>query len=66
MVLYILSAGQVLLSALSWCSACTPVSEGVFLMYIHGEMYSTFTYSSAIFSKPTLNQTVMCDEKWTF
>ena len=27
------SAGQVLLSALSWCSACTSVSEGVFLMY---------------------------------
>ena len=27
------SAGRVLLSALSWCSACTSVSEGVFLMY---------------------------------
>ena len=27
------STGQVLLSALSWCSACTSVSEGVFLMY---------------------------------
>ena len=27
------SAGQVLLSALSWCSACTSVSDGVFLMY---------------------------------
>ena len=27
------SASQVLLSALSWCSACTSVSEGVFLMY---------------------------------
>ena len=27
-VLYILSTGQVLLSALSWCSACTSVSEG--------------------------------------
>ena len=34
MGLYILfSAGQVLLSALSWCSACTSVSDGVFLMY---------------------------------
>ena len=30
------STGQVLLSPLSWCSACTSVSEGVFLMY-HGE-----------------------------
>ena len=28
------SAGQVLLSALSWCSACISVSEGVFLMYL--------------------------------
>ena len=27
------SAGQVLLSALSWCSACTSVSDGIFLMY---------------------------------
>ena len=27
------SAGQVPLSALSWCSACTSVSEGVLLMY---------------------------------
>ena len=26
------STGQVLLSALSWCSACISVSEGVFLM----------------------------------
>ena len=46
---YILfSTGQVLLSALSWCSAFTSVSEGVFLMYPWGEMYSTSTYSSAI------------------
>ena len=30
------SAGQVLLSALSWCSACTSVSDGVFLIY-HGD-----------------------------
>ena len=27
------SAGQVLLSTVSWCSACTSVSEGVFLIY---------------------------------
>jgi len=27
------SAGQVLLSALRWCAACTSVSEGVFLVY---------------------------------
>ena len=42
------STGQVLLSALSWCSACTSVSEGVFLMYPWREMYSTSTYSSTI------------------
>jgi len=28
------STGQVLLSTLRWCSACTSVSEGVFLMYL--------------------------------
>ena len=49
------SAGQVLLSALSWCSACTPVSEGVFLKYPWREMHSTPTYSSAIlFSGPEI------------
>ena len=42
------SGGQVLLSALSWCSACTSVSEGVFLMYPWGEMYCMSTDSSAI------------------
>ena len=42
------STGQVLLSALSCCSACTSVSEGVFLMYPWREMYSTSTYSSTI------------------
>ena len=42
------STGQVHLSALSWCSACTSVSEGVFLMYLRRKMYSTSTYSSAI------------------
>ena len=46
---YILfSTGQVLLSALRWCSTCTSVSEGVFLMYLWREMYSTSTYSSSI------------------
>ena len=43
------STGQVLLSALSWCSACTSVSEGVFLMYPWREMYYTSSYSSDIF-----------------
>ena len=42
------STGQVLLSVLSWCSACASVSEGVFLMYPWGEMYSMSTYSSSI------------------
>ena len=42
------STGQILLSALSWCSACTSVSEGIFLMYPWEEMYTTSTYSSAI------------------
>ena len=43
------SAGEVLLSALSWCSACSSVSEGIFLTYPWREMYSTSTYSSPIF-----------------
>ena len=47
-VLYIIFHGQVLLSALSCCSACTAVSEAVFLMYLWTEMDSTSTYSSAI------------------
>ena len=42
------STGQVLLSTLSWCSACTFVSEGVFPMYPWREMYSMSTYFSAI------------------
>ena len=42
------SGGQVLLSTFSWCSASTSVSEGVFLMHLWREMYSTSTYSSAI------------------
>ena len=46
------STGQALLSSLSWCSACTSVSEGVFLTYPWREMYSTSTSSSAIFKSP--------------
>ena len=42
------STGQVLLYPLSWCSARTSVSEGVFLMYLWREMYPTSTYSSTI------------------
>ena len=42
-------ASEVLLSTLSWCSACSSVSEGIFLMYPWREMYSTSTYSSPIF-----------------
>ena len=42
------STGQVLLSTLSWCSACTSVSEGVFLMYPWREVHSTSTYCSTI------------------
>ena len=42
------STGQVLLSTLTWCSACTSGSEGVFLMYPWIEMYSTSTYYSTI------------------
>ena len=46
---YILfSTGQLLLSTVSWCSAYTSVSEGVFLMYPLREMYSTPNYSSTI------------------
>ena len=46
------SSGRVLLSALSWCSTCTSVSEGVFLMYPWREMYSTPTYSSTFLFSP--------------
>ena len=42
------STSQVLLCTLSWCYACTSVSEGVFLMYLWREMLSTSTYSSTI------------------
>ena len=44
----VFSSGQVLLPALSCRSARSPVSEGVFLMYLWREMNSTPTYSSAI------------------
>ena len=49
----VFSTGQVLLSALSWCSACTSVSEGVFLMCLWREMYSMSTYSSVSLFSPT-------------
>ena len=42
------SSGQVLLPALSWSSARSSVSGGVFLMYTWREMHSMSTYSSAI------------------
>ena len=44
--------GQVLLSTLSWCAACTSVSEGVILMYLWREMCYISTYSSAILFSP--------------
>ena len=49
------STGQVLLSALSWCSECTSVSEGVFPRCLWREMYSISTYSSTILFSPKLN-----------
>ena len=42
------STGQALLSALSWCSACTSVFESVFLMHLWREMYSMSAYSSSM------------------
>ena len=48
------STGQVLLPALSWCSACISVSEGIFLMYLWREIYSMSTYSSAILFSPAV------------
>ena len=42
------SAGQGLLSSLSWRSACNSVSEGVFLMYPWREMSYMSIYSSTI------------------
>ena len=50
------SIGQVLLSALSWCSACTSV-YGVFLMH-HGERYTPCPPIPPPFS--TVNYFVLC------
>ena len=47
-VYIIFLARQVLLSVLSWCSPCTSVSEGIFLMYLWRETYSMSTYFSEI------------------
>ena len=47
------STGQVLLSALSWCSACTSVSEGLSLMYPWRKTYSTSICSSALLFSST-------------
>ena len=46
------STDQAFLSVLSWYSACTSVSEGVFLMYPWREMYFTSAYSSTILFSP--------------
>ena len=51
---YIFFSTGLALSALSWCSACTSVSEVVFLMYTWREMYSPSTYSSTILLSPFL------------
>ena len=45
---YSFSTGQGFLSTPCWCSACTSVPGGVFLIYLWREMYSTSTYFSAI------------------
>ena len=62
------STGQVLLSVLSWCSACTSASEGVFLMYPWRERYSTSTCSFTIlFSPQNIGNSDKCysmDETW--
>ena len=47
-VCILFSTSYILLFALSWCSGCLSVSEGVFLMYPWREMYSTSTYSYTI------------------
>ena len=57
------STGQALLSAFSWCSACTSVSGDVFLMYTWSEMYSTSTcYSTILFFLSILYFWMLC--KW--
>ena len=60
------SSGQVLLSALSWCSACTSVSEGVFLMYPWKEVDSTSTCSSAILFSPDQSLIFNCQHLCIF
>ena len=45
-----LSGGQGLLPALSWCSARSSASKGIFLMHPQRERYSTSTYTCAILS----------------
>ena len=42
------SGGQVLLPALSWCSATCSVSEVLFLMYLWRKMYSMSIYCTAL------------------
>ena len=44
------STGQVPLSALSWCSACTSAFERVFMIYPWKAIYSMSTYSAILFS----------------
>ena len=64
------ASGQVLLSTFSWYSACTSVSESIFLMYPWREMYSTSTYFSTILL--SLRFLFLCvphiflAENWTF
>ena len=49
------TAGQVLLSILSWFVLRSSVSEGVFLIYAWREMYSTSTCSVAVLFPPLMN-----------
>ena len=61
------STAQVLLYALSWCSACTSVSEVVFLMYLWREMYSMSTHSSTILfflMLPLMYFWLLCHSLW--
>ena len=58
------STDQVLLSALSWCSACSSVSESVFLLYLWREIYSTSTSSSSILFSCQLLVHYCCGCHW--
>ena len=58
------STGQVLLPPLSWCSAYTSVSEGVFLMHPWREMCSTSTSSSSILFSCQLLVHYCCGCHW--